>query len=272
MRRLARLLVLAVSLCALAGVLSPIAFAQRGHPPAHHPGVHPGHVVFVGGYFYDPFFGPYPWWGPPVYPYPYYLAFDGRAVLRVLAAPAKAEVYVDGFYAGIVDDFNGFFEGLPLTPGGHEVVLYLPGYRTYRQRLYMAPGTTFKLHAAMAPLPPGEVSDQPALAPPLPTPPSGTYMPPHTASPTPPSQRAAEAPATTFGTLDLQVQPAEADVRIDGEPWVSSDRGRIVIQLRAGAHRVALSSPGRRDYDTEIVVPEGETIQLKVTLTPGITR
>jgi len=30
-----------------------------------------GHVVFIGGYFYDPFFGPYPWWGPAMYPYPY---------------------------------------------------------------------------------------------------------------------------------------------------------------------------------------------------------
>jgi hypothetical protein len=34
---------------------------------------------------------------------------------------------VDGFYAGIVDDFNGVFQSLPLTPGGHTVVLYVEG-------------------------------------------------------------------------------------------------------------------------------------------------
>src|SRR5262252_9709378 len=28
----------------------------------HHRPTRPGVVVFVGGYFYDPFFGPYPWW------------------------------------------------------------------------------------------------------------------------------------------------------------------------------------------------------------------
>jgi hypothetical protein len=35
-------------------------------------------------------------------------------------------VYVDGFYPGIVDDFNGVvFQALPLTPGGHTIILYL---------------------------------------------------------------------------------------------------------------------------------------------------
>ncbi len=28
-----------------------------------------GSIVFIGGYFYDPFFGPYPWWPRPVHPY-----------------------------------------------------------------------------------------------------------------------------------------------------------------------------------------------------------
>ena len=27
-----------------------------------------GSIVFIGGYFYDPFFGPYPWWPRPVHP------------------------------------------------------------------------------------------------------------------------------------------------------------------------------------------------------------
>ena len=276
MQRLFRRFVLTASACVLAGTLPSTALAQRGHPPAHaparHPGVHPGHVVFVGGYFYDPFFGPYPWWGPALYPYPYYPAFESRAVLRVLATPTTAGVYVDGFYAGIVDDFNGFFEGLPLTPGGHEVVLYLPGYQTSHQRLYMAPGTTFKLRATLTPLRPGEGSEPPVLAPALPSPPTGTYMPPHTAPTTMPPQRSAEELAATFGTLDLEVQPGEAAVRIDGEPWVTSDHGRFVVRLRVGTHRLDVSSSGYRSYETDIVVPDGEAIQIKVTLTRGITR
>ena len=272
MRRLVRPLVLALTACALAGALASNAFAQHGHPPAHHPGVHTGHVIFVGGYYYDPFFGPYPWWGPGIYPYPYYPAFDARAILRVLATPKSAAVYVDGFYAGIVDDFDGFFQGLPLTPGGHEIVVYLPGYQTYRQRLYLAPGSTFKLQTSLLMLPPGAESEAPALAPPLPTPPAGTFMPPHTPSSANGPQRSAETPPAAFGLLDLQVHPAEAEVRIDGEPWVTSGHGQFVLQLTAGSHRIEVSSPGYRSYETDIVVPHGETIELKVTLTRGITR
>src|ERR1700704_5347908 len=34
---------------------------------AQHRGGHVRGPVFVGGYFYDPFFGPYPWWGPSAF-------------------------------------------------------------------------------------------------------------------------------------------------------------------------------------------------------------
>src|SRR3982074_950893 len=39
---------------------SPAAQAQGRHRGGRGP-------VFVGGYFYDPFYGPYPWWGPDAY-------------------------------------------------------------------------------------------------------------------------------------------------------------------------------------------------------------
>lgn len=65
-----------VSVIALVATFVPtVADAQeRGgrRPPSPHPGGRPvvagprvsivrGQVVFIGGYFYDPFFGPYPW-------------------------------------------------------------------------------------------------------------------------------------------------------------------------------------------------------------------
>src|SRR5579871_6547904 len=79
-------------------------------------------VVFVGGFgpryaFYDPFFfdfqwgyGPYPYgpWGPYGYgPYgPYgYGRYDNSASIRLLVKPKEAEVYVDGYRAGIVDSY-----------------------------------------------------------------------------------------------------------------------------------------------------------------------
>jgi hypothetical protein len=224
-------------------------------------------VVFIGGYFYDPFFGPYPWWPRHVYPYAYWPVYDNRAVLRVLATPENAAVYVDGFYAGIVDDFNGYFQGLPLPPGGHEIVLYLEGYRTIHRRVYLAPGSTFKLHETMERLPAGEMSESPTLAPPLPPPPEGSYLPPRTArrTPPPPVQTPPGSPAT-IGTLTLHVQPANAEVWIDGERWVSSNQGRFIIQLPEGPHQIEVRSAGYREYSSEIQVRDGESVPLNVSL------
>jgi PEGA domain-containing protein len=274
MRRTSGLIVLIASIAALGLPASSSGLVQRRHPPAAgraepRPSVRRGAVVFIGGYFYDPWFGPYPWWQRPAYPYPYYPLYDHRAVLRVLATPDNAAVYVDGFYAGIVDDFNGFFEGLPLPPGGHEIVLYLQGYRTLHRRMYLAPGSTFKLHETMEGLPIGEVSEPPVFAPPLPSPPEGSFIPPRTAPrmPPPPVRTPEATRGTATGTLTLRVQPPSAEVWIDGERWASSDRERFVIQLPPGSHHIEVNSPGYRQYSSEIQVRDGETVPLNVSLT-----
>jgi hypothetical protein len=44
--------------------------------------------------------------------------------------PATAQVYVDGSFAGIVEDFDGASEPLLLAPGSHYVEIRLAGYRT----------------------------------------------------------------------------------------------------------------------------------------------
>jgi hypothetical protein len=227
--------------------------------------------VFVGGYFYDPYFGPYPWWHRTAYPYWYFPVFDSRAQLHLRVAPEPAEeaaVYVDGFYAGVVDDFNGVFQGLPLTPGGHGVTLYLEGYRTIRRNVYLSPGSTFDLRETMQPLPPGEVAEPPEVVPPVPPPPAGTYRPPVTPprSPLPPA-----APATSstgVGTLDLRVEPADIEVRIDGQPWLSADEGHFVVQLSPGTHRLELRKTGTFMLATDVGISQGETNTLEFKLKP----
>ena len=120
--------------------------------------VHRGRVVVSGGFvyspfYYDPFWGPYPFYGYGAYP------IGGAATdVRVLATPKQAEVYVDGFYAGVVDDFDGTFQRLHVTPGGHAITLHLEGYRTITQNVYVAPTSTVKLQLAMDKLQPGETS------------------------------------------------------------------------------------------------------------------
>jgi hypothetical protein len=252
-----------------------VADAQRRPAPRHPP--HPeravavrGHV-FIGGYFYDPFFGPYPWWPYPAYPHWYYPVYDTRADVRLQVEPEEevegATVYVDGFYAGVVDDFDGMFQSLPLTPGGHTIAVYLEGYRTIRHNLYLSPGASFKLRATMERLAAGETSERPELAPPVPAPPAGSYQTPVTPPKTRPPQDEARSPeAPGFGTLDIHVQPANADVTIDGQRWVSSDEGHFVVQVPIGKHRVEVSKPGYRRFTTEIEVGDGQSLPLNVAL------
>ena len=89
-------------------------------------------------------------------PYPY-------ADVRTEVTPKQAQVYVDGYYAGVASDFDGVFKRLHLTPGGHAVTLYLEGYRTVTQDVYVRPDSTFKLNESMERLSAGETSEPPPL-------------------------------------------------------------------------------------------------------------
>jgi len=270
------------------GSETPAVDAQKpgarpgGQPPR--PGrvepSHPGHPppirivrgrVFIGGYFYDPIFGPYPWWRWPDYPYWYYPIYDDRSELHIKVTPDAAKlaaVYVDGYYAGVVDDFDGIFQELPLTPGGHRIVLYLEGYRTVSRNLYLPPRASYTMREALLLLPPGERSTPPDLAPALPPPPPGSYTMPGTPPtlPAPPAPPATAAKAPGYGTLDLFVQPAGSEVTIDGQRWVSSAGGHFVVQLSAGTHRIEVSRPGYRPYAGDVEVRDGEQATLNVSL------
>jgi hypothetical protein len=272
----------------------------------HHHGGARGAVVIAGGW-YQPywgwgagFWGP-GYWGPGYwggwYPwgYPYYPVTSNSADLRVLATPKNAKVYVDGYYAGIVDDFDGFFQHLTLAPGGHEVTLYLEGYRTITRRVYLDPHNTFKLRATMQPLPPGQTSEPPPApvgpppnaqgpagrggygpyeprgpraAPPEPPLPGEPPMAGEPPAPAPPAVAAPREPSSTFGALSIRVQPADAAVLIDGERWDgSSGRARLVIQVSGGVHHVEITRDGYRAYEADIEVQPGETRTINISLT-----
>jgi hypothetical protein len=271
-----------VFLAAAIAVVPGSALAQRHRqaparpaPPARVEHLSPavaGRVVFVGGYFYDPFFGPYPWWPAAGYPYAYYPAYDSRALLRVMVTPKDAAVYVDGFYAGIVDDFNGYFQGLPLSPGGHEITIFLEGYRTLHEGLYLAPGSTTKFPGTLERLPAGVQSEPPRLAPPVPPPPANTFSQPRTPArtrPAPPHRDGAQN--STAGTLDLRVQPSGTTVSIDGNHWTSSDGEHFVVQLTPGPHHIEVSKEGYVPFSTDVRVAPQRSEPLNVSLTPAPT-
>lgn len=270
-------------------------------------GIGAPYPVVAGGYYYRPY-GPwygygYPWYpiysAPYRYPYPYpypypyaypvYPYYDPFASLRLQVTPRETEVFVDGYFAGIVDSFDGTFQRLDLSPGEHELELYLPGHRPVRQKLLLQPGKTSRIRTTMQPLTPGEPEPARPVGQAAPaqtptgnqsrsqamTPSRGQGAPsrPAPAPAAPPTDTAVDAnpapPASaTYGSLLLRVQPGGANILVDGERWEGPETDeRLVLQVAAGKHVIEVQRDGYRRYTTEIDVKPGETTTLNVALT-----
>ena len=116
---------------------------ERPHPVHVAPSIGLRGQIFIGGYFYDPFYGPYPWWNRVNYPYWYRPMFDLQADLRIQVTPKElrdAAVYVDGFYAGTVDQFDGVFQSLKLESGPYLIEIVAPGYEPLEVNVRISPG------------------------------------------------------------------------------------------------------------------------------------
>jgi hypothetical protein len=66
--------------------------------------------------------------------------------LQLDVEPRRSQVYVDGFYAGVVDDFSGYYHHLDLPAGPHRLDFVLSGYEPLTITLVVSPGrtTTFR--------------------------------------------------------------------------------------------------------------------------------
>jgi len=227
------------------------------------------------------------------YPYPAYRYAAPDAAVKFDVKPKETTVYLDGFYAGIVDDFDGAFQRLRTSPGGHQVTLYLDGYRTYSERVYLSVDNTLKFKHRMEKLAPGEVSERPPVPPPPPQYQSGQAPLPDQGAPLPRGRRgrgptyppyppdnsngAPGAPPTAAqrapldpnarGTLSLALEPGDAEVLVDGSPWRGSASGdRLSIELPEGRHNIQIRKPGYVGYLTDIQIRNGQTTNLEVKL------
>jgi hypothetical protein len=265
-------------------MLEPVAHAQRqggggggGRSPsgggrgpgggAHgpqvvHRGVYPAFYIspYWGAYYPAAFWWGMPYWGPA---YGWY-AFDGpgyvgASTARLLVTPHDTEVYVDGYLAGIVDDFDGVLQGLQLPPGSHSIELYREGHRAVRQEIYLSPGATYKVRHKMEPLAPGEA------APARPVPPtSPANAPPRSTEPG--DRESRDRPRDTTA-IAIRVQPAGAQILIDGERWTGPDASdRLVVAVTAGRHSIEIRKDGYVAFSTSVDVPPGETLPLNVSL------
>lgn len=175
---------------------------------------------------------------------------------RIQVTPKEADVYVDGRFVGKASQYSGFMQRLEVRPGGHELVVYLEGYRTIREKLYFQPATSYKIKGSMEKLGAGEASGPRPEPPPEPR---RTERPRHPAG-----------DQSAFGTLAIRVQPPEATVLIDGKAWEGPESPRrLAVQVAEGTHRVEVQKDGFETFSTRVRVREGEVTSLNVSLPPS---
>jgi len=217
---------------------------------------------YYGPYFYNPWFYSSYWWFPPYgYGYPYFWGAAGSSI-RVQVQPKSAEVYVDGHLAGIVDQFDGMFQDLVVAPGSHEITVYLDGHKPIVQRLYLSVGKSYKIKGTMEKLAPGEPNEPRPMPAPEPAAPAVAPNDPLTAE-----RGLRPNEETRFGQVAIRVQPADAEIAIDGEPWKGPQGAeRLVVHLAVGTHRVEIRKEGFDPFAASIEIRTGEVTVLNVSL------
>jgi len=270
-----------------------------GYRPSYYYGYWPyygGAYFGIGGYYGGGYYGGGYGGGNYGGGYPYYrsYSYSDASALRLLVDPDDTRVYVDGYYAGEVDDFDGLFQRLNVAPGRHEITLKRDGYRTHRFKVYAAEDSTLKIrHTMEKGSGPDTIEDLAGER--------GLYEerrrearreergdddrddrsaerddraegPARDEGPVGEPRREAERPAGPVtdgnaapGLLNLNVTPADASVYVDGR-FVGSARQAGELELRPGRHRIEVVRPGYRTAERDLTIETGRTQTLSLDL------
>jgi len=216
----------------------------RPQPPPRRP----GQVVVV----------PAPWpWG---YPYPHgYPPYGFRVFtdwetsrVRLDVTPDDAQVFVDRYYAGVVDDFDGFFQRLTLHAGPHLIEIRKEGLRPLAVELNLYPGQDVTYRRTMEPSQSGDVD----------TPPAGSFAPAF-------EEGAALPPADAPpGDVKFDVTPKEAAIYADGfyVGIVDDFNGSQHMMLTQGKHHLVLMLDGYETHEVDLSIDSENTITYRATL------
>ena len=269
-----------------------------------------------GGYYpYSPYYS-WPYWGwgyagfysPWYYPYsgfyagfgyPYYGwgslgvsysggggyasgggSYEGAGSVRLIVEPVNAKVYVDGYYTGKVDDFDGMFQRLNLRPGAHDIELKLDGYETHRIKVYVPADHTLKVRHDMVRGDSSRVSEQtvgdpadgeryarrPEREREYERPPDDEEREPQTRIEE--GERRGDdswSRGSERGTLRLDVSPADASIYVDGM-FRGTGQDLRRLNLPPGRHRLEVVRPGYRTLERDVEVQAGETEQVQLEL------
>lgn len=279
----------------------PLTEAERRHP---RPGTGTGYRHYPSSryrygydpyysYRYQPYYGYYgywgfsPWYGSSWgwdlgwgysydryrYGYPrnrYRYYDDEEGSLRLLVEPEETQVLVDGYYAGEVDDFDGIFQRLHVTPGRHEITLKLKGHQTHRVRVYVPRDETLSIHHRMARGVESVVTEE-------------SLVRPWDEERAQQRERSARrdrddddndeaepeaadvADEADTGTVHLNIEPRDASVYLDGE-FQGAGREVRELDLKPGRHRIEIVRPGYRTAERDVEVKAGRSENLDVQL------
>jgi hypothetical protein len=145
------------------GHYSPYYYAPYYYSPYYYAPWAPGFSVgfsFGFGWPYGSVYGaygyPYGYYAPGYsYPYASYGYAYGRPYggVRIDLPQRDAEVWADGYFAGIVDNFDGSMQQLNLTPGSHRIEVRNRGFEPISFEVNVEPGRTVTYRTALRPTP-----------------------------------------------------------------------------------------------------------------------
>jgi len=218
-----------------------------------------GSFGWYGGYYGGYYGNPWGWGGGGTV---YHQVQQESGAVRVLVDPSEARVYVDGYYAGTVDDFDGLFQRLSASSGRHEIALKLEGYKTHRVKVYIAPDSTLKLHYELE-KGQGETFEDLSKD----APESEARRDAEQEQRWSESEARAEKDEMTAvgGRLELSIRPEDASVYVDGA-FRGSAREASTLRLAPGRHRIEVVRPGYRTLEKEVDVAPGQSTDVKVEL------
>jgi hypothetical protein len=223
--------------------------------------------------YWAPYYYGYGYYGPSYYGYYGYPASRGyrreAGALRLRVEPEQTRVFVDGYYAGEVDDFDGVFQRLYLAPGRHDITLRLDGHRSHRFRVYVPIDQTLKLHHRMVAgegedtadfggdaEDEGEVRGRPAGV---------SRLQDDDDDERTDSSASPALEVENWGTLRFDIQPNDASIYVDGE-FRGTAREARSLKLPAGMHKVEVVRPGFATVDKDVEVKPDETSDFEAEL------
>jgi hypothetical protein len=294
-------------------------YGNGGYYGGYYGGYHGGYYSPYHNYFYwGPYFG-WGWWGGwwpgdgyygyyggsnfPRYYDDRYGRYDATAgALDIDVAPGKTEVWIDGRYVGIADNFDGFPQYLWLDKGVYDLALYREGYQTIARQITVYAGTVVSIDDRMQR---GESVKPQDLA-------TKTHDRRDERIRSEDERREEIArrdrdnmedwrdrarrrmedrdrydqrgdrnerserdddqgaqDADGIGRLHLEVLPTDSSVYLDGKfvgTGVDLERLRQGLRVEPGEHRVAVVRPGHKSEEQEFTVSPGQQVDLEIEL------